>query len=199
METFAYIHIESVSQANLTLKPLPFNPDNTPKLINLKWLCLMITLIVLSLSNNVFALVKGQQMTTKTMTETLRKSNDIKGEVMSYSVTGGTTKPVNNQKKNVGYIQNIKNNLSGPSKAKVEAAKKVKSEDKISVRLEICKSNDDVYELQKQLKKLGYYQGPITGFFGRLTEAAVKRFQEAKGLEVDGIVGSQTKLALLNE
>ncbi len=199
METFAYIHIETVSQANLELKPFTFNPDNRPNLINLKWLYLIITLMVFSLSNNVFALAKGENVTMKNMTETLRKSNDIKGEVISYSVTGGTTKPVNNQKKNAGDIQNIKNNLSDPSKAKVEEAKKVKPENKISIRLEICKSNDDVYELQTQLKKLGYYQGPITGFFGKLTEAAVKRFQEAKGLEIDGIVGEQTKLALLSE
>ncbi|HEY9702121.1 MAG TPA: peptidoglycan-binding domain-containing protein [Allocoleopsis sp.] len=199
METFAYIHIETVSQANLELKPFTFNPDHRPKLINLKWLYLIITLIIVSLSNNVLALTKGEQMRMKNMTETLRKSDDIKGKVISYSATGRGKKTVNNKKRNVGYIHNIKNNLSAPAKAKIEAAKKVKPEDKLSVRLEICKSNDDVYELQKRLKKLGYYQGPVTGFFGRLTEAAVKRFQEAKGLEVDGIVGSQTKLALLNE
>ncbi len=55
---------------------------------------------------------------------------------------------------------------------------------------------DAVKSLQETLTKLNYYDGPITGFFGPLTEAAVIRFQEEKGLDADGIVGSQTLAAL---
>ncbi|NLU50479.1 MAG: spore cortex-lytic enzyme, partial [Syntrophomonadaceae bacterium] len=37
-----------------------------------------------------------------------------------------------------------------------------------------------------------YYQGELDGIFGPLTEQAVQEFQEAKAIEVDGIVGPET-------
>ena len=53
-------------------------------------------------------------------------------------------------------------------------------------------SGKDVAEVQKMLKKLGYYHSSLDGKFGTKTEQAVLRFQTAKGLLVDGIVGPQT-------
>lgn len=49
-----------------------------------------------------------------------------------------------------------------------------------------------VKELQEALKSLGYDPGPIDGVFGPRTEAAVKAFQRAAGIAVDGIVGPVT-------
>lgn len=49
-----------------------------------------------------------------------------------------------------------------------------------------------VEEIQQQLKKLGLFQGEITGFFGPQTATAVKRFQLKKGLHADGVVGTGT-------
>jgi peptidoglycan hydrolase-like protein with peptidoglycan-binding domain len=50
----------------------------------------------------------------------------------------------------------------------------------------------EVKKLQQQLKSLGYFKGEITGYFGSVTEAAVKSFQKKSGLGTDGIVGSNT-------
>ena len=46
--------------------------------------------------------------------------------------------------------------------------------------------------LQRRLNEAGYDAGEIDGLFGAQTEAAVKAFQEANGLDADGIVGPQT-------
>lgn len=54
----------------------------------------------------------------------------------------------------------------------------------------------NVAELQRRLSALGFDPGPIDGVYGRRTIAAVKTFQKAKGLTVDGIVGPQTIAAL---
>jgi peptidoglycan hydrolase-like protein with peptidoglycan-binding domain len=50
--------------------------------------------------------------------------------------------------------------------------------------------------LQRQLANLGYYNGEITGYFGPLTQEAVIRFQQGRGLVPDGIVGPATAQAL---
>jgi len=52
-------------------------------------------------------------------------------------------------------------------------------------------------QLQKYLKKYGFYQGTVDGGFGPVTEAAVKEFQKYLGLFEDGIAGPITKRAML--
>lgn len=49
-----------------------------------------------------------------------------------------------------------------------------------------------VRNLQQQLKKVGFYQAPISQVYDFPTEDAVRRFQKAAGLPVDGIVGTTT-------
>ena len=55
---------------------------------------------------------------------------------------------------------------------------------------------DDVKELQTLLDKHGFPCGEIDGIFGPATDTAVKSFQKANGLAVDGIVGRKTWEAL---
>lgn len=57
---------------------------------------------------------------------------------------------------------------------------------------------DDVIELQARLQYIGFYKGKIDGAFGYGTYWAVRNFQEAYGLKVDGIVGQKTKTKLQN-
>lgn len=59
-----------------------------------------------------------------------------------------------------------------------------------------CRGSD-VKTLQTQLKSLGYYKtGSVDGIFGSLTDAAVRQFQRAAKITVDGVVGPQTRSAL---
>jgi peptidoglycan hydrolase-like protein with peptidoglycan-binding domain len=50
--------------------------------------------------------------------------------------------------------------------------------------------------LQRILLSLGYDVEEIDGRFGPKTESGVKKFQEASGLDVDGVVGPLTWAAL---
>ncbi len=58
---------------------------------------------------------------------------------------------------------------------------------------------EEVLAIQKRLVELNYSIGTIDGEFGPATEKAIKAFQSAQGLEVDGIVGSATYKALMNK
>ena len=53
-----------------------------------------------------------------------------------------------------------------------------------------------VRTLQKRLKELGYYTGSVDGDFGDGTSNAVRAFQRANGLKVDGVVGEGTQKKL---
>jgi peptidoglycan hydrolase-like protein with peptidoglycan-binding domain len=46
----------------------------------------------------------------------------------------------------------------------------------------------EVIKLQQKLKDKGFYDGPIIGKFGPLTETSVKAFQKKIGIETNGIV-----------
>lgn len=62
---------------------------------------------------------------------------------------------------------------------------------KVNAKLEGLRNGsegDEVKKLQQILKDKGFYNGPILGKFGPLTEAAVIAFQKKTGIEVSGIV-----------
>lgn len=56
-------------------------------------------------------------------------------------------------------------------------------------------TGDDVKALQQQLNAAGYNLD-VDGSYGPKTQAAVKDYQTKNGLQVDGIVGSQTSVSL---
>jgi peptidoglycan hydrolase-like protein with peptidoglycan-binding domain len=53
-----------------------------------------------------------------------------------------------------------------------------------------------VTALQQRLTALGVYSGPVTGYYGALTEQAVIKYQAAHGLSQTGAVGPATRTAL---
>ncbi|MBW4632645.1 MAG: peptidoglycan-binding protein [Iphinoe sp. HA4291-MV1] len=53
-----------------------------------------------------------------------------------------------------------------------------------------------VTKLQQDLRRLSYFNGPITGNFGPETQRAVIRFQQSRGIRADGVVGARTKEAI---
>lgn len=57
-------------------------------------------------------------------------------------------------------------------------------------------SGAEVTALQQRLQEMGYFQGNATGYYGSITREAVRQFQQAKGLKPDGVVGSNTQVAL---
>ena len=57
-------------------------------------------------------------------------------------------------------------------------------------------SGSVVTKIQQRLRDGGYYTYTIDGIYGSRTTAAVKKFQRARGLTVDGVCGPNTLSAL---
>jgi hypothetical protein len=53
-----------------------------------------------------------------------------------------------------------------------------------------------IYNVQRALKDLGYYTGPLTGSLGHATRAALTAFQEDNGLDATGAIDAPTVEAL---
>jgi hypothetical protein len=62
--------------------------------------------------------------------------------------------------------------------------------------LDVGLQDAQVTALQQQLTADGLYSGPITGYYGSLTETAVEKFQSAHGISAKGYVGPSTRAAL---
>ncbi|QGT99927.1 hypothetical protein SYNTR_1334 [Candidatus Syntrophocurvum alkaliphilum] len=65
--------------------------------------------------------------------------------------------------------------------------------------LSIGSRGEAVSALQDDLTRQGFNTYGVDGIFGQNTHNAVENFQRAKGIQADGIVGPQTKLALQEE
>lgn len=81
----------------------------------------------------------------------------------------------------------------------VEAISETELSHRLSSDLSIGNSGEVVRELQNELTALNYYRGPVTGYYGELTEHAVFKFQQSQFLTGDrssagaGIFGPKTR------
>ncbi|MBS0018395.1 MAG: peptidoglycan-binding protein [Arthrospira sp. SH-MAG29] len=62
----------------------------------------------------------------------------------------------------------------------------------------IGNAGEDVRRIQRRLRELGFYNGPINGFFDGQTQNAVIQFQQAYNITNTGIVGPTTETYLFN-
>ena len=62
----------------------------------------------------------------------------------------------------------------------------------VPVLSKVGSRGEEVRQIQKVLKREGYYKGSVDGIYGTGTRNAVKAFQKAVGIPVDGIAGPKT-------
>jgi N-acetylmuramoyl-L-alanine amidase len=64
--------------------------------------------------------------------------------------------------------------------------------------LKVGNQGYEVSELQQNLKDMGFFYGPVTGYYGPITKRAVMDFQYKSNLSSDGVAGPAT-FSMLNE
>lgn len=106
------------------------------------------------------------------------------------AVTGGITAPTSAP--NI-----ITSTVSAPPQATPRPTTKESGDTQTkSSTLKVGSEGSDVKRLQQRLKDLGYYTGSVDGKFGQGTESAVRDFQAAHKLTVDGKAGKSTQTTL---
>ena len=65
-------------------------------------------------------------------------------------------------------------------------------------KLEYGMQSDLVARLQTRLAELGFYEAKVSGGYYKITQSAVRAFQQHNGLAVDGVAGRQTQELLFS-
>lgn len=131
-------------------------------------------------------------MTTRTMVDVLTASGDYEKLTASKYLTTDA----NLQRGDILV-------KSGHTVMVLEDGANAKAPATVTVKLEVLQKGSEgeqVETLQRILHAMGYDLGsrcPIDGSFGSKTDGAVRAFQKANGLTVDGIVGAKTWPVLL--
>jgi peptidoglycan hydrolase-like protein with peptidoglycan-binding domain len=199
METLAYTYMyvtqEESDNSNLEAPSLRlFEGVNWKKLPSSAWIRLLsiaVALSILSLTNYALALQKGNQgPQVSTLQSNLRATGYYSGPVTGYY--GSLTQA------SVRRFQAARGlRVDGIAGPRTMTALRGGTSGTVSSRLlQRGKSGRDVTNLQNRLRAVGYYNGPVTGYYGRLTQSAVSNYQAARGLRVDGIAGPRTLAAL---
>lgn len=198
METLAYVHLAASSESLEGVQIRCFEQLNWKKLPSSAWIhlgAIAISLAVLGIaSSSALALQTGNhgsQVTT--LQQKLTATGFYKGQITGFY--GPTTQEA------VRRFQQAQglpvDGIAGPNTlSALYGTSGSSSSLPTSILLRRGSRGTPVTQLQNTLKAQGFYQGPVTGYYGGLTEEAVRKFQQAKGLSVDGTAGSNTLSAL---
>jgi len=209
METLAYLELATLDQylvdvnlessANDQRSPLKLNSGS---FVSAGILFFFLNLAInLSLPNSAMALQKGDQGTEVTaLQEGMKAVGAYDGPVTGYY--GELT-----QAAVIEFQQGKRLTPDGIAGVKTLATlQKLQAPTDTTTSIEIDTSSPNllkrgstgksVTQLQHALRALGFYYGPITGYYGSSTEASVVKFQQTQGLQVDGIVGAKTITAM---
>lgn len=198
METLAYVHLAASSESLESTQIRCFEQFNWKKLPSSAWIhlgAIAISLAVLGIaSSSALALQTGNQGAQVTaLQQKLTATGFYKGQITGFY--GPTTQEA------VRRFQQAQglpiDGIAGPHTiSALYGTSGSRSSLPVGILLRRGSRGTPVTQLQTTLKAQGFYQGPVTGYYGGLTEEAVRKFQQAKGLSVDGTTGSKTLLAL---
>ena len=142
-------------------------------------------------------------------------SEDVKANIISFGDKSDVVKACQERLRILGYMTTVPDGLYGNDT--LAAVKLFQSKNDLVVDgylgpttrevldsasavangLMLGDEGDTVKRVQELLIKYGYMkEGSATGYFGEVTDNAVKAFQRANGLKVDGDVGSYTMAKL---
>lgn len=205
METLAYIHLSAAHEESADLKLVDLNLQLFKALnwntlstkASARFLALSFALLIVGMSSSAFALQRGD---SGSQVADLQRNLSIVG-YYNGPVTGfygSLTRDAVIQFQRASGL--VPDGIAGSrTLASLEGrgGPDLGSNPGYSnVTLRRGSSGTVVTRLQKTLSDRGYYSGPITGYYGKLTEASVSRFQRANGLLADGIAGSRTQALL---
>ncbi|MDZ8056506.1 MAG: peptidoglycan-binding protein [Aulosira sp. ZfuVER01] len=205
METIGYLHIASVSEVSESLEIVPAQGNvrfwNWAKLsstVAIRFLSVAITLGILSITGQTLALQKlGSNGSEVANTQTcLKKLGYFRGPVNGNF--GSIT-----QQAVIAFQQAKKLPADGvvgisTQQALQQACQSRTVNRNVNTNLQLGSRGSEVVKLQQRLQRLGYFQGPITGYFGPQTQQALIRSQQPARVRTNASAPRSVPQATLN-
>jgi len=218
MESLSYLELAAYFEATNSDAEVPLLCDWSRRdlgsiarvrLASLPWVFVAATLISFTLASSALALKQGDRGAAVTqLQQQLAAEGHFNGPVTGYY--GPITHSAVIQFQRARGLQadgivgpNTEAALQGTAAgdarthpAPAPAATNTSSGDTGSELLKVGQRSEAVKTLQLELKAQGFFNGPTTGYYGPITREAVMRFQQAKGLQPDGVFGPRSRAAL---
>ncbi|NER27085.1 MAG: peptidoglycan-binding protein [Symploca sp. SIO1C4] len=205
METLAYIHLVTAYEqpaGNQLVEPLELKLLTKLKLKTLatsagkRLLSVALFISILSVAGNAMALQRGNRgANVVNLQDVLKVAGYFPGNVRSTGYYGSITENAVKQFQRAKGL--VVDGIAGSKTMAAISATDFSTPLVGNGTLRRGSRGSQVTALQRHLRALGFYDGPVTGYYGKLTTAAVQRFQRARNLSADGIVGVQTASALI--
>lgn len=190
METLAYLHLALAAESPTSYNTLSVSPVTLDK--NCK-LCIV----------TILAIFGWTQINSSVQAATPTPQGEAIEQYYRKIYSSESSKiPSSNPPCNSGTSQNKNTqkspNPESPGIGGVRNSKPILTANPLLLASALQRGDEgeSVSSLQQTLTQLGFYDGPITGLFGALTEEALKRFQQAQGLTPDGVYGVETQAVL---
>ena len=197
MENLAYLHLAFANQDEETTELISLSSvfktaaaPNWQLFSSSAWKYMIPLVLTISILNNVssvFALEKNDQGAAV---------NNLEQNWISQIATENNSHFANNLEQNqISEIETTNNQIISTAPINPATPNNIISVSNKRKNPNLLSKGDegaDVKVLQERLKIAGFYYGNSTGIFGPITQEAVKRFQKAYQLTVDGVVGKST-------
>ena len=197
MENLAYLHLAFANQDEETTELISLSSlfktaaaPNWQLFSSSAWKYMIPLVLTISILNNVssvFALEKNDQGAAV---------NNLEQNWISQIATENNSHFANNLEQNqISEIETTNNQIISTAPINPATPNNIISVSNKRKNPNLLSKGDegaDVKVLQERLKIAGFYYGNSTGIFGPITQEAVKLFQKAYQLTVDGVVGKST-------
>ncbi|QLE58091.1 peptidoglycan-binding protein [Nostoc sp. TCL26-01] len=202
METIGYSHLVSVYEASEDIEILPI-PTNFQfrqwqkwsSMATMRLLSVALTVGIFSLAGEALALQKvgsnGREVAS--IQRCLKKLGFFNGPVNGRFASLTQRAVIGFQRANRLTADGV---VGGGTQRALQRACQGGTSASTGGELRLGSRGAAVSRLQQNLRRLRYFNGPNTGYFGSETRQAVIRLQRANGIFADGIVGSQTAQVL---
>ncbi|MBW4505739.1 MAG: peptidoglycan-binding protein [Scytonematopsis contorta HA4267-MV1] len=203
MKSIGYLNQASSTDAPQSFEDVPFRVDlkflkNWQKLSSraaLRFLCVALSLAVVGVAGETLAAQRGNSGSqVSSVQRCLKQLGYFNGPVNGNFGPQTETAVKRFQRANgLPTVGNVGPQTQGLLRQRCEARS---SRSSSSSGLKFGSRGPAVSRLQRNLSQLGYFNAPISGYFGEETRRGVIRFQQAYGLRADGVVGSATLNAI---